>query len=243
MRYSVISFDLDGTLVDTGAEIALAVNRTLAEFGLPRQPDALILGFVGAGTRTTLQRTLDHLVERDGVCVNERCRAAMGPRLDALYGAVAGSIARAYPGCQAALRALRLGGVRLACLTNKEHRHAVKVLQGTGLLEAFDYVVGGDLLPQPKPHPQALLHVLGVLGGEPPRAAHVGDSASDVECARAAGAEAWFVPWGYPGGPTVAGQDAGRDADRHFTGLPEIADFVLSANRDHADTSPARLAA
>lgn len=229
MRYSVISFDLDGTLVDTGAEIALAVNRTLAEFGLPRQPDALILGFVGAGTRTTLQRTLDHLCERDSVCVNERCRAAMGPRLDAYYGAVAGTIARPYPGCQAALRALRLGGVRLACLTNKEHRHAVKVLQGTGLLEAFDYVVGGDLLPQPKPHPQALLHVLGVLGGEPPRAAHVGDSASDVETAHAAGAEAWFVPWGYPGGRS----DAGRDADRHFSGLPEIADFVLSANREH----------
>ena len=54
MRYSVISFDLDGTLVDTGAEIAAAVNRTLTEFGLPAQPESLIFGFIGAGTRTTV---------------------------------------------------------------------------------------------------------------------------------------------------------------------------------------------
>jgi phosphoglycolate phosphatase len=229
MRYSVISFDLDGTLVDTGAEIATAVNRTLAEFGLPPQPQALIFGFIGAGTRTTLQRTLDHLCERDGVCVNERCRAAMGLRLDAHYGDVAGSIAQPYPGALAALHALRLGGVKLACLTNKEQAHALKVLQGTGLLEAFDVVVGGDRLPQPKPHPQALQHVLDALGGEARRAAHVGDSATDVEAARAAGAEAWFVPWGYTGGRA----DAGHDAHRHFTGLPEVADFVLSANREH----------
>lgn len=227
MRYSVISFDLDGTLVDTGAEIAAAVNRTLLEFGLPAQPEALIFGFIGAGTRTTLQRTLDHLCERDGVCVNERCRAAMLPRLDAHYGDLAGTIARPYPGALAALHALRLGGVRLACLTNKEHAHALKVLQGTGLLEAFDHVVGGDRLPRPKPHPEALQHVLTVLEGDPARAAHVGDSATDVEAARAAGAEAWFVPWGYTGGRA----DAGRDAHRHFTGLPEVADYVLSANR------------
>ncbi|MCK6425149.1 MAG: HAD-IA family hydrolase [Burkholderiaceae bacterium] len=227
MRYSVISFDLDGTLVDTGAEIATAVNRTLAEFGLPPQPEATIFGFIGAGTRTTLQRTLDHLCERDGICVNERCRAAMGPRLDAHYGDLAGTIAQPYPGALAALHALRLGGVRLACLTNKEHAHALKVLQGTGLLAAFDFVAGGDRLPHAKPHPQALQHVLDALGGEAGRAAHVGDSATDVEAARAAGAEAWFVPWGYTGGR----RDAGREAHRHFTGLPEVADFVLAANR------------
>jgi phosphoglycolate phosphatase len=230
MRYSVISFDLDGTLVETGGEIAAAINRTLVEFGLPRQDDALIIGFVGAGTHTTLQRTLDHLCARDVVCVNERCRAAMLPRLEEHYSALAGTLAKPFPGCVATLRALRMGGVKLACLTNKEQRFALKVLAGAGLLDSFDLVTGGDTLPHPKPHPQALLHVLQALGAQPGQAAHIGDSATDIDTALSAGAEAWFVPWGYPG-PSGAGSQAAQRAQRCFNSLPEVAEFVLTSNR------------
>jgi len=151
-------------------------------------------------------------------------------RLDVHYAATAGLHAQAYPGCETMLRELHGAGVRLACLTNKEHRFAIRVLTTTGLLKHFDYVVGGDSLPQRKPHPSTVQHVLNVLGGQTTRAAHVGDSRTDVEAARNAGVAAWAVPWGYNAGEPIAN----ALPDRLFHSLPDLAEHVLTANRAHA---------
>jgi phosphoglycolate phosphatase len=230
MRYSVISFDLDGTLVDTAGEIAEAANRTLSDFGEPRQSEALISGFIGGGTRQMMLQLLAHLAQRDPTSAE---RLPVGPvlkRLEVYYGVTAGMQARPYPGCLNALRALRDAGVRVACLTNKEHRFAIRVLAATGLLDAFDYIVGGDSLPQRKPDARTLTHVLNVLGGHAHRAAHLGDSCTDVATARNAGVDAWAVPWGYNAGEPIAASHP----DRIFASLPDVASHVLAANLAHA---------
>jgi phosphoglycolate phosphatase len=229
MRYSVISFDLDGTLVDTASEIAEAANRTLAEFGVPRQDEALITGFIGAGTRQMMLQLLAHVMLRDPAWADRLQVDTVLARLDVHYGVTAGMHAQPYPGCVQMLNDLRAAGVKLACLTNKEHRFAVRVLTATGLLHLFDYVVGGDSLPQRKPHPATLQHVLNVLGGHSQRAAHVGDSRTDVETARNAGVSAWAVPWGYNAGEPIAASNP----ERIFHSLPELAEHVLAVNRDH----------
>jgi len=227
MRYSILSFDLDGTLVDTAAEIAAAANATLAEFEVPQRPLAQITALIGHGTRELMLKLLEQtLIERP-------LRAAQLPVTEVLarfahhYAATAGSSASAYPGCRETLTQLRAGGVRLACVTNKEERFAARVLQSTGLDDCFELLVGGDSLAHKKPHPGVLAHVLARLGGGPTEAAHVGDSRIDVETARAAGVAAWAVPWGYNGGEPIA--SAGPQ--RIFQSLPEIAAFVLTANR------------
>lgn len=227
MRYSVISFDLDGTLVDTAAEIAEAANRTLAEFGVPRQSEALITGFIGHGARHMMLRLLAHVLLQEPDRAEQLRADQVLARLDRHYGATAGLKARPYAGCLDTLRALRAGGLKLACLSNKEHRYVVKVLQSTGLASCFDHVVGGDSLPQKKPDPATLRHVLNVLGGQAHRAAHVGDSRTDVETALAAGVDAWAVPWGYNAGESVLE----ARPQRLFESLPEIAEHVLAANR------------
>jgi len=227
MRYSVLSFDLDGTLVDTAAEIAEAVNRTLAEFDVPRQDEERITRHIGHGARHTLLRVLADLLLAEPDRADRLRPDAVLPRWEAHYGTLAGRQAKPYPGCAEMLRALRLGGVRLACLTNKEHRHAQQVLRRCGLASAFDFVLGGDSLPQRKPDPATLRHVLAALGGQPQRAAHVGDSRIDIETARAAGAQAWAVPWGYDGGaPLLEARP-----DQVFDSLPDIAEHVLGVNR------------
>ncbi len=226
MRYSVISFDLDGTLVDTAGEIAEAANRTLAEFGVERQAVDLISGFIGAGTRQMMLRLLAHVLLDKPALADRLPADEVLRRLDVHYSVTAGSTGRPYPGCDETLRRLRDGGVRLACLTNKEKRFAKRVLEATRLRDHFDLVVGGDSLPQRKPHASTLAHVLQVLGGERHRAAHVGDSRIDVETARNAGVAAWAVPWGYNGGEPIGA----AGPHRVFESLAQIADHVIAAN-------------
>lgn len=81
----------------------------------------------------------------------------------------------------------------LACVTNKEMRHTGAVLVATPLDGFFDLVVGGDSLAQKKPHASVLRHVLALIGVSAARAAHVGDSTTDVQAAHNAGV---VVPYG-----------------------------------------------
>ena len=229
MRYSVISFDLDGTLVDTAREIAEAVNRALAEFGVEPQPVSLICGFIGAGTREMMLRLLAHvLLSKPELASTLRAERVL-QRLDVHYAMTAGSSGVPYPGCREALQTLKDAGLKLACLTNKERRFAKRVLEATRLRKYFDLVVGGDSLPNKKPHRSTLDHVVSVLGGQTYRAAHVGDSRTDVETARNAGVAAWVVPYGYNAGEPI--EAAGPD--RLFRDIAEVATHAIDANKTH----------
>ena len=223
LRYTTLSFDLDGTLVDTAGEIAEAANRTLEDFGVPRQPVALVSRFIGAGTRHLMLQLREQVIATAALQPAQLPVEPMLERLEVHYTDTTGLLAQPYPGCAETLTALRAAGVRLACLTNKEHRFAIRVLATTGLLEAFDLIVGGDTLPQRKPDPRTVQHVLAVLGGRPGQAAHIGDSRIDVETAKAAGVAAWAVPWGYNAGEPITR----AQPDLIFESLPQIARHVL----------------
>ena len=230
LRYDLVSFDLDGTLVDTAAEIAEAVNLALADHGIAPRPQAEITTLIGPGTKELMLRLLARiLIEQPVLAPSVRPDAVLAS-MDRHYALTTGSAARPYDGCVDALQALQQAGLRLACVTNKEAHHARRVLEVTGLKDFFDLVVGGDSLPEKKPHRNVLLHVAANLGCAVSRCAHVGDSVTDVEAARNAGFAAWAVPYGYNAGVPIA---ECRPA-RIFGRLAEIAGHVLAGQEQVA---------
>ena len=225
--HDLVSFDLDGTLVDTAAEIAEAANRTLATHGFARRPVAEIVLLVGNGLRALMEQLLARAAAEQPARAGGLHTAEVFATLDRHYAETVGTLAVAYPGCAAALAQLQDAGVRLACTTNKEHRHALHVLEASGLGGCFDLVVGGDTLPEKKPHPSVLHHVARRLHVPIDRVAHVGDSRVDVAAARNAGCAAWAVPWGYNAGVPIAQSRP----DRVFDSLPAVAAHVLAPLR------------
>jgi phosphoglycolate phosphatase len=225
--YDLVSFDLDGTLVDTAAEIAEAANRALESNGIARRPVADIVMLIGAGTRELMLRLLRQCQQADPLGAGRVRPEPVLASMDLHYAQTTGTLARPYPGCHEALAALRAAGVRLACVTNKEERHARRVLQASRLDGSFDLLIGGDTLEQRKPHPGVLRHVVGVFSVEAARAAHVGDSSIDVAAARNAGLAAWAVPYGYNAGEPIELSQP----DRVFDGLESVARHVLSSRR------------
>jgi phosphoglycolate phosphatase len=88
----------------------------------------------------------------------------------------------------------------MACLTNKPTAFAKDLLARKGLSGFFGHVYGGDAFPRKKPDPMPLHHACAQLGVAPADALMVGDSANDLEAARAAGMPVVLVPYGYTEG-------------------------------------------
>lgn len=224
MRCELVCFDLDGTLVDTAAEIAEAANGALQDHGIDARPPAEITALIGAGSRALMLKLLARcLLERPALAQRLDPEAVLAS-FDRHYAISTGSSAAPYHGCREALAQLQGAGVRLACVTNKELRHAQRVLQVTRLGGYFSLVLGGDSLPEKKPHASVLRHAASVLGVSLDRVAHVGDSAIDVAAARNAGVAAWAVPYGYNGGVPIGESRP----DRLFESLLQVAEHVLA---------------
>ncbi|KAA3654976.1 MAG: phosphoglycolate phosphatase [Proteobacteria bacterium] len=190
-------FDLDGTLVDSVGDLALAANGMLAELGRPARSLDEIRRFVGKGIPKLVERCLADATLSAG---------AFEAAVDVFkrhYAETNGRVSQAYPGVVDMLAALRAQGIPLACVTNKAAAFTEPLLALTALAPYFDVVVSGDTLAVKKPHPGMLLHACAQLGVNIDRALMIGDSANDAESARAAGCPVLLMTWGYTEGVPV----------------------------------------
>lgn len=207
---ALVSFDLDGTLVDTAGEIAEAANRTLESHGAPRCDPAEITLLIGHGAAVLMRELRARLLRDHPALQAQLPEHGLFEAFERHYADTTGTTGLPYPGALDALQRLRTRGVKTALVTNKELRHADRLLRRHALMPLFDLVLGGDSLPQKKPHASVLGHVSRALGVPAAAIVHVGDSATDVLAARNAGVRAWAVPYGYNGGRPIA--DSAPDA-------------------------------
>lgn len=199
-RYPAVFFDLDGTLVDSAADIAEALNLTLAQWQLQVYDEATVRGWIGEGARALVATALQ--AQHSTLDVD-----ALMPDMMRHYGDCLLHRPQAYPGVHAALRALDAAGVTLAVCTNKPIRFVAPLLDHLGLHGYFKVLLGGDSLPQRKPDPAPLLHLATACGLPVSSCLMVGDSATDAGAARAAGMPLAMVRYGYLRGfdPDAAG--------------------------------------
>jgi phosphoglycolate phosphatase len=198
-----IAFDLDGTLLDTVHELATAVNALLAELGYPRLAKEVVGSMIGKGMANLVRRALALATAVSPEAVDDAEVKDALLRYQAHYASRLGHETRLFPGMVEGLSRLSAMGIPLAVITNKATRFVRPHLVQAGIERYFAVVIGGDDLPTKKPDPGPLLHTAAVFGIPPSRLLMVGDSANDVEAARAAGCPVLVVPYGYREGKPV----------------------------------------
>ncbi|MCE8018288.1 phosphoglycolate phosphatase [Halomonas sp. MCCC 1A17488] len=203
----LVTFDLDGTLVDSVPDLAVAVDAALDALGLPPAGEARVRDWVGNGSLKLMERALAHAA---GGLPGEALLARAHADFLEHYGRDPGSRTRLYPGVREALDGLRGGGWVLTLVTNKPFAFIRPILAQFGLEDHFALCLGGDSLPQKKPDPAPLLHVAAQFGLSPSACLMVGDSRHDVAAGRAAGFRTLAVPYGYNHGEPV--RDSRPDA-------------------------------
>jgi len=195
MPPSLVVFDLDGTLIDSAADLAAAINAMLAGFG--REPLSVpeVRRMIGDGVALLVARALAarHCEPADPT---EAARIFMRH-----YESDATSRTTAFPGAAEALQALRAAGIPLALCTNKPAGISAGILESLGLAKYFARVIGGDSLPYRKPDPRVLLALLESFAVGPEDSLLVGDSEVDAATAAAAGVPFVLMKHGYRRGP------------------------------------------
>lgn len=187
-------FDLDGTLIDTIADLAAAVDATRAEFGLAPIGATAAAGYVGHGIGPFVMGALAH----GGTRVAASDDAALA-RFRVHYRTVNGQRSVLYPGVLDGLGRWRAVVRKLAVVTNKSREFTVPLLDRMHLSAFFDLVVCGDDVARKKPDPEPLAVACRALGVPPAATLFIGDSSNDALAARAAGVRALAVPYGYHG--------------------------------------------
>ena len=220
LHFEHVAFDLDGTLLDSRADLAAATNHVLRSFGLHEIPPRSVFALVGEGARRLVERALGPERADD---VDEGVR-----RFLAYYGAHLLDASDLYPGVPQMLDMLIEARVTLSILSNKPEGMSRTILEGLHLTAYFQTVIGGDTLPTRKPDPGPLLHAAALLGVPVDRLLMIGDSVNDVLAARAAGSPVLVVPYGYNEGEPVQS----LDADGIVPSLAAVVDRIRYVSSD-----------
>lgn len=187
-----VLFDLDGTLLDTAPDLAAALNRTRADYGLAPLPYDQIRPWVSHGS---------YALTRLGFTYTEDSPEFETARLALLdhYHAHVADATTPFPGMASLLGEIEARGLRWGIVTNKPGWLTAPLLERLALDWNPGCVVSGDTLPERKPHPAPLLHAARLIDCPPTRCVYIGDAERDVAAGLAAGMRTLVAAYGYVG--------------------------------------------
>lgn len=198
-RFSAVIFDLDGTLVDSVPDLALAINNALSQLSLGSVSQEQVRMWVGNGSRKLVERTLDALAINDIETLQQLHETFLVSYKQFLC---ADSVL--YPGVEALLKQLSANNIALGLVTNKPIEFVPHLLESLGIHHYFQTLIGGDSLPEKKPSPMPLRHVAQTLNVTEDKCLMIGDSESDVRSAQAANMPCVLLRQGYNQGQDLS---------------------------------------
>ncbi len=191
LSVDLLIFDLDGTLIDSSGDIAVAANRTLKEFGYAELSELTIKNSIGWGVKNLLER----LMPKESSSALDRGREIF---LE-FYGEHLTESTELYPGTLELLEHFMGLGKNMAIVTNKPIALTERIVDEMGLRRFFKVVLGGDSLEKRKPDPDPLLEVLKRLDCAAGKAVFIGDSCVDCETGRRACVNIIGAAYGFRG--------------------------------------------
>jgi len=174
--------DLDGTLIDSRADLTRAVDHMLARMHMRPLHILYVDDFVGNGVRPLIERSLREVLGRDpeSILIQEGIGLFKEEYGDHLLDQT-----RLYPNVKEGMD--RLPWAKFALVSNKPESFSRRILEGLGIANRFSIILGGDSIQKCKPDPEALFKAMDFCQSSPSETAIVGDSAVDIRAGKAAG--------------------------------------------------------
>ncbi|MCE0493970.1 phosphoglycolate phosphatase [Vibrio salinus] len=195
-RLKLVVFDLDGTIIDSVPDLAVAADLAAKELGFPGVKEEQARDYVGNGADILIARVLSQSLQIDPN-LSAELRKEARHLFDDFYEATGHKRSQLYDGVQETVKQLFEAGYKLAVVTNKPSRFVPEILQQHGLIDYFSDIIGGDCFETRKPDPIALNWLLDKYQLTAEQMLMVGDSKNDILAAKNAGCESFGLTYGY----------------------------------------------
>jgi len=207
----LLIFDLDGTLVDSRADLAAGINHMRSHFGLDTLSQDTVTSYVGSGVRDLVQRSLwgSDVIFKEALEIYR-----------AYYNSHLAVHTTTYPGVRTGVQVLAEAGHKLALLSNKPGDSSRAIMRHFGLDHYFMAMLGGGDLTRLKPEPDGIRHCLGLAELPASETWMIGDHHTDLVAAQNAGVRSAFVEYGF-------GDQGGHEANVHFISFSKLVDFYV----------------
>lgn len=215
MKYDLVIFDLDGTLLNTLADLAYAANAALQEYGFPTRTTEEVRTFIGNGVARLIRRAVPEGTSDETI-------ADVLKRFKAIYTENVNVHTVPYPGIPELLDHLKAAGIKCAVNSNKVD-NAVQLLCDAHFDGRFDLALGEREGIPKKPAPDGAQYIMRALGITPERTLYVGDGDADLLTAQNAGIDCAWVSWGYRRREELTG----IDIPYAFNSVKQLKQYIL----------------